>query len=254
MANVGSIGIFKHIDDPSVTVIATDTVATGTAWVTTTDGGTVLGRAVAAGRGVHYAGATNSSSGSMTEFVGNNTIFTGQEGHSAVEILVQLTEIDSMALNFGFNDEVLETGGSSSLPMEISSAAITANSASFIGFVYDTDADNDELHCLWVDDGVVGMSDADSSVDGKPVRMKGMAPTSSKWLYLKVEMQDMGSGKGVRATFLAVDHLGRSMEKVFNTSVDRDVQMCYYLAIESRGSANSIYLRNCNFEQTIADM
>jgi len=84
--------------------------------------------------------------------------------------------------------------------------------------------------------------------------MKGMAPTASKWLYLKVEMQDRGSGKGVRATFLAVDHLGRSMEKVFDTSIDRDCQMCYYFACESRGSANSIYLRQCNWEQTIANM
>jgi len=117
-----------------------------------------------------------------------------------------------------------------------------------------TDATNDELHCYWIDDASVGMTDADSSVDGTAVRMRGMAPTASKWLYLKVEMQDRGSGNGVRATFLAVDHLGRSMEKVFNTSVDRDCLLCYYLGVESRGTASTFYIRNANWEQSIPNM
>ena len=85
--------------------------------------------------------------------------------------------------------------------------------------------------------------------------MVGMAPTNAKWLYMKVEMQDRGSGKGVRATFLAVDHTGKSVEKVFNTSVDRDLPLNYYLGVENRSaSVHNIYIRCPSWEQTISDM
>ena len=79
-----------------------------------------------------------------------------------------------------------------------------------------------------------------------------MAPTASKWLYLKVEMQDRGSGNGVRATFLATDHNGRSVEKVFNTTVDRTTPMCFYFALEARASSQrNCYIKLPAWEQTI---
>ncbi len=253
MANMGSQGILKHIDDPMVSIMGT-AAAAGVTWVAEGDAGTSFVRAVAAGKGVHYAGALSAVNNEMEEFCSNNLMFTGQEGHSAVEVLLQLSAVTAIAVNFGFNDEVLETG-SNSLPMEIGTTTVSANSASFVGLVYDTGADSDYLHCCWVDDSTVGQTDSTGKVDGKYIKMDGMAPTASKWLYMKVEMQDRGSGNGVRATFLAVDHLGRSVEKVFDTSIDRDVPLCYYLGIENRGAnVVSLYTKSNNFEQTIANM
>jgi len=252
---MGPNGILRHIDDPSITVLHTAAGSTGKTWVSEGDSGTDFVKAVAAGKGLHYAGATHATTNDFMEFASSEAQFTGQEGHCAVEVMLQLGAVTAVAFNFGFNDQALETGGSGSLPCEISSAAWASNSGNFLGFVYDTGATNDELHCFWVDDDSDGMTDADSSVDGKAVRMKGMAPTALKWLYMRVEMQDRGSGNGVRGTFLVVDHNGRSMEKVFNTSLDRDVQMYWYLGIEARAdTAVSAYIRDCNWEQTIANM
>lgn len=253
MANMGSQGILKHIDDPAITVVGTS-ASTGQTWVAEGDAGTSFVRAVAAGKGLHYAGALTAVNNEMEEFCSNNLMFTGQEGHSAVEILLQLSRVTSIAVNFGFNDEVLETG-SNSLPMEIGTTTVSANSASFVGLVFDTGATSANLHCCWVDDSTVGQTDSAGKVDGKFIKMDGMAPIASKWLYMKVEMQDRGSGNGVRATFLAVDSNGRSVEKVFNTSLDRDVPLCYYLGIENRvASTASLYTKGNNWEQTIPNM
>ena len=250
MANMGSQGILKHIDDSATAILSTSEGA-GKTWITTGTGTTFI-RAVAAGKGLHYAGVTGGTTTNLIEWCSPLKHFAGQEGHSAMEIMIQFSAVTSLAFNFGFNDDVLDASGL--CPVTISTAAWTANAGTFLGFVYDTGATNNELHCYWANGGTVGMTDADSSVDGQVVRMKGMAPTLAKWLYLKVEMQDRGSGKGVRATFLAVDHLGRSMEKVFNTSVDRTTALDYHYAIESRGSAVTIYMKGCNWEQTIPNM
>lgn len=251
MANMGSQGIVKHIDDPSTAILNTSE-AGGKTWVSYASTGTAFTKVVAAGKGLHYAGVTGGSGGDYLEWAGQLLQFSGQEGHSAIELLIQFSSVTALAFNFGFNDDVLET--TTTLPVEIGTAAWTANADTFVGFVYDTGATNAELHCYWANGGTEGMSNANSSVDGKPVRMKGMAPTASKWLYLKVEMQDRGSGKGVRATFLAVDHLGRSMEKVFNTSVARTTALCYSYLVESRGAAITTYLKCPNWEQTVPNM
>jgi len=244
--------MIKHIDDPGITVLS-DTAGTGITWATSNDSGTSPVRAVAAGKGIHYAGATSASATSMTELCSNDLIFTGQEGHSSMEVLLQLDVVTNVAFNFGFNDDVNDT--SNTLPVELSGTTWTSNAATFLGFAFDTDADNDELHCFWVDDDVDCAATSATLVNGKSLRMTGMAPTAAKWLYMKVEMQDRGSGNGVRATFLAVDHNGRSVEKVFNTTVDRDCPLCYYLGVECRGTAaKNIYIKCPNWEQAIANM
>jgi len=108
MANMGSIGTLKHIDDPSITVIAVDTAAAGKTWVTQNDSGTDVARAVAAGKGWHYTGATAATTADLTEFCSNSLMFAGQEGHAAIEIMVQFSSVSAMAFNFGFNDDVLD--------------------------------------------------------------------------------------------------------------------------------------------------
>lgn len=251
MANVGSRGLVRYEE-----TFATDSIHTGTAngvgWYTSLDSSdTAFLRAVNTSRGLHAAGALTTTTDNMIEFCGDTLMFSGQTGHSSVEIMLQLDDVSNVAFNFGFNDEVLETNDT--LPVEIGTAAWTFGAAdAFLGFVYDTGATNAELHCFWANGAAVGMTTADSSVDGKEVRMRGMAPTNSKWFYMKVEMQDRGSGNGVRATFMCADHNGRTLEKVFNTSVDRDRTMCFYLGIENRAdSAVNAYIKLPCWEQTI---
>jgi len=252
MANMGSTGIQRHIDDPSVTVIAAAT-ATGVTWVSDATGSaTDFVKAVAAGKPTHYFGVMDAVDNSLLEFCGNNLDFTAQNGHCAVEIMIQFEDASEHSFNFGFNDTV-EDGN---LPIDLSATTLTKTASTYCGFVFDgTDATNKDLYCVWVDDDSIGQADTAGSVDGQEIRMRGMAPTDAKWLYLKVELDDRGSGNGARATFLAVDHLGRSMEKVFNTSVDRDCPLCYHLAIENRtATGGDVFLVNTNWEQTIPNM
>ena len=250
MANVGSKGIVRYEE-----TFATPTVGAsgaGIAWVVSNDSGADFARAVNTSRGLHITGVTGATAGNMTELCGDTLMFTGQTGHSSVELLVQFDVVTNLAFNFGFNDEVLETGGSASLPMELTTTAWASNSANFLGFAFDTAADNDDLHCCWVASNVDCATTSATLVEGKSLRMSGIAPTADKWLYLKVEMQDRGSGNGVRATFMAADHAGRSAEKVFNTTVARTTPMCFYFGLEARTTS----ARNCRikcpaWEQTI---
>lgn len=250
MANAGAKGMYEHIDDPMVSII--DAAASAdTTWVAdSTNGATDFQRAVAAGKGLHYAAASDTTDNDMQEFCSNNLLFTGQEGQSYVEILLQLDSIDDVAFNFGFHDTVEEVADGGTLPVELSGTTWTSTGSTFIGFVYDVDATNDELHCFWVDD------DVDTTTAIANLRMIGMAPTADQWLYLRVDMEDRGSGNGVKATFLAVDHNGRSVSKEFNTTVDRDCPLCYHFSFENRANsaATNCYIKHCNFGQSTADM
>ena len=252
MANVGSKGEVRYLETFATdsvaggTVGSDGTVADGIAWLGSSDtGGTAFARALAAARGLHCAGATDTTDNDMTEFCGDQLMFYGQTGHSEVEMMVQFDDVTNLAFNFGFNDDVLDA--SNSLPMELSTATWTSNSATFVGFVYDIDATNDELHCMWVD----GDTEATNAI--ATLRFNGMAPTNSQWLYMKVELDDRGSGNGCRATFLVVDHNGRSMEKVFNTTITRSTALCFYFGFENRsGSAHNCYIKLPGWVQSIA--
>jgi len=251
MANMGSMGILKHIDDPATSIVSS-TAGTTVTWATNTAGSaTDFVRAVAAGKGVHYYGAMDAVSGSSSEFATNNLNFYPQEGHCAIEIIVQFSDI-SHSFTFGFNDTVQD----SNLPIDCSATTMTATATDGIYFVYDgTDATNKDLHCAWVVDGTMKTTDMDGSVDGQAIRMKGMAPTASKWFYMKLELDDNGSGNSPVATFLAIDHLGRSVEKRFVTNLTRSDGFCYHFCAENASAAaNYIYLRGCNWEQTIPNM
>lgn len=250
MAAPGSKGFYEHIDDPMVTVIAT-AAATGTTWVAeSTNGATDFSRAVAAGKGVHYTSISDTTDNDMQEFCSNSLLFAGQDGFSYVEILMQFNSVDDIAFNFGFHDTVAEISDGGVLPVELATTSWTSTGSTFIGFVYDVDADNDDLHCFWVDD------DVDTTTAIGSLRMQGMAPTASKWFYMRVEMQDRGSGNGVHATFTCADHTGKSASKEFNTTVDRDCPLCYHFSFENRANAanTTCYIKHCNYGQTTANM
>ena len=252
MANAGSRGLQQHIDDPSVTVIAAATAA-GVTWVSDSTGsGTDFVKAVAAGKGLHYAGATTATDNEVVELCGNNLMFAAQEGHCSVEALIQTSTIGAHAFTFGFNDTVEE----GAVAMELATDTIAATATDFVGILYDADATNLDLYAVWVVGGTVGQTSAAGSVNGKTIRLNGVTPTAAQWLYLKVELQDLGSGNGVRATFLAVDHNGKSFEKVFNiASWDRTLPLTYHLVFENRAAAVcTLFTKQNDWEQSIAGM
>lgn len=257
MANVGSKGIVRYEE-----TLATDTIdggsaggsagsaANGLAWLGSADtGDTAFVRAVAAGKGLHIAGALAATSANRLELTSDQIMFFGQEGHASVEVMLQVSAIADLAFFFGFNDAA--TGPSNIIPVALATTTFTQTAADgCVGILYDTGATNDELHCFW------GNAATKTTTAIADLRMVGMAPTASKWLYMKVEIDDLGSTSGkVRATFLAVDHNGKSVEKVFNTSVDRDLGLNFYLGLINRAAtAHSVYVRCPAWEQTIADM
>lgn len=244
MANVGSKGSIRYAE-----TFAADTIGSagnGIAWIITSDSGdTDWVRAVNTARGLHAIGVLTTTLANRLEFMSDTLMFTGQTGHSAVEVLLQLSAVTNVAFFFGFNDAA--TGPNNIIPVKLDATTFTQNAADgCLGILFDTNADNDELHCFW------GNGAVKTTTTTANLRMTGMAPTASKWLYLKVEMQDRGSGNGVRATFLAVDHNGRSVEKVFNTSVDRDLPMNFYLGIQERSTTGrNCYIKLPCWEQTI---
>ena len=251
MANMGPQGILCHIDDPATSIVGS-TAGTTITWATNTAGNaTDFVRAVAAGKGVHYYGAMDAVNSSSSEFATNNLNFVALEGHCAVEIIAQCSVI-SHAFTFGFNDTVQD----SNLPIDCSATTMSATATNGIYFVYDgTDATNKDLHCAWVVGDTMKQTDMNGSVGGQPIRMKGIHPTAAKWFYMKLELDDQGSGTSPIATFLAVDHLGKSVEKRFETNLTRTTPFCYHFCAENTSAAvNYIYLRGCNWEQTIPNM
>lgn len=254
MPNIGSKGILRHIDDPAIT-IASDTEGTTITWATSKDTSDAsIARTVAAGKGLHYRGTLTTTDENMIEFCSNDKYFAVQEGHCEVEILLQFSVVSSAAFAFGFSDDVLDD--SNSLPMYLGTTTLAKNTDNFIGFVLDPiDATYDCLHCAWVDDASVGQADSEGRVDGQLIKMPTMKMTAAKWMYLKVELDDRGSGNGARATFLAVDHTGHSEQRTFNTSVDRDVSLCYYFGAQNRaGVGTYVYIRCPNWAQTMPNM
>jgi len=244
MSNVGGKGIIEYSETLVADNISTAS-ADGIAWLNSSDGGTAFARAVAAARGLHVAGITAATNAHLHEFAGDLLQFFAQNGYCMVEVLMQLDIITTVAFNFGFNDDQLEDGDT--LPVELSGVAWTSNAATFCGLVFDTNADNDEVHCFWVDD------DIDTVTAIANLRMRGASLEAAKWCYMRVELHDRGSGNGARAVF----HLqcnGKTFEKTFDTTVDRDVGLCWYLGVENRDAvAHAIYILAPGWEQAIDD-
>jgi len=260
MANVAPRGFLEHIDIPSQSIIA-DAAAngnTGTMWVSDAGGGaTDFTAAVAVGKGLHYFGVMDATDNSLLEFCGNWLQFYPQEGFCYVECMIQFEDASEHSFNFGFNDTVED----SNLPIDYSGTTLTKTASTYCGFVYDgTDATHKDLVCCWVDDDTIGQASAigkatTPSGGSDYIRMKGLAPTDAQWLYMRVELQDRGSGNSPIATFIATDHTGKSAEKQFVTNLDREAGLCWHLAIENRtDTGGDVFLRNCNWGQTIPDM
>ncbi len=243
MANVGSIGKTRYVEDWLTDNIST-TSADGICWVNSSDtSDTAFARAAAAGKGLHCTGALTTTDNNLIELCHDTAYVFGQDGCHSIEVLMMLDDVTNVAFNIGFNDDSLDA--SNSLPAELATATWTTNAATFVGLVYDVDATNDDLHCMWVDD------DNDSAETLANLRMNGMAPANSTWCSYRVEIQDRGSGNGVRAIFTFTDSYGRSCEKTFDTTVDRDCALVPYIGVENRSaSAHNVYIKRIILEHT----
>lgn len=245
MANTGSLGRVRYVE-----TFLTDNIGSagdGVQWVVSSDSSdTAFARAVAAGRGIHAAGALAATENNLIELCRDVLDCYAQDGEYVLEVLFMMDNVSNIAFNIGLNDDSLET--SNSLPVELSGTTWTSNAGTFVGLAYDTGATNDDVHCFWVDD------DSDTSTAIATLRMTGAAPVASKWMMARLHVQDRGSGNGARVTFtFGVD--GKSFEKVFDTSVDRDAGLVPYIGIEQRAtpSATNVYVKYVITEQTISD-
>ncbi len=246
MANVGTKGIIKYTENWATDPIST---AAGNAigWLNSSDtSDTAFARAVAAGKGLHVSGALYATDNNMIELCHDSVHIFGQEGYAAMEVLFQVSTVASLAINVGFNDTALEAVGNT-LPIELDTVTWTTNTSTAALLVYDTDATNDEWHCMWVND------DTDATDAIATLRMNGIAPVASKWIKARVELQDRGSGNGLHATF-SISSDGKSCTKEYNTSIDRDCGLVPYIAFENRAAlAHTVYIKYITIEQSIAD-
>lgn len=245
MANTGSLGCLREVETFDRDDI-NSSAADGVRWLTSADGGdTAFARAASAALGRHAAGATAATDDNMIELNGDILDVYGQVGAHALEVLFRVDVATNIAFNIGFNDDSLEA--SNTLPAELATATWTSNASTFVGLVFDTDATNADVHCFWVD------ADADTSKALADLRMSGATLAAAVWAKARVEIQDRGSGNGVRATF-SFSQNGKTFEKVFDTSVTRSTALVPYIGFENRSaSAHNCYVKYIITEQSISD-
>ena len=244
MANSGSIGTIEYCENFLIDHINTS-AGNGVGWVTAVAGGaTAFVRAVAAAQGIHAYGILSAADDDLLELCGDEIFVYGQQGYNMIEVLFQASVVSALAFNIGFNDDSLEA---SPLPIELSGTTWTTNATDSIMLVLDQDATNYDVHCMWVDDG----SDASDAI--ADLRMKGATLAADKWAMVRLELQDRGSGKGLRATFTFAQD-GKTFQKEFNTSLDRDIGLVPYIGFETRAAtASNIRIKYVKLAQSIAD-
>lgn len=244
MANSGSLGCIEYTENFLVDNVSTGS-ADGIYWVNSSDGGTAFVRTVASGKGVCLVGTTAATDNHLHELCGDVLNVYGLDGYNMLEVLFQMDVATTVAINIGFNDDSLDA--SNTLPAELATATWTTNAATFVGVVLDADATNVDWHCMWVD------ADSDTSTALADLRMKGATLTAAKWVAARVEIQDRGSGNGVRATFSIIQD-GKSFEKVFDTTVNRATALVPYIGFENRDAiAHAMSIRYIRLAQSIAD-
>jgi hypothetical protein len=166
---------------------------------------------------------SNGGDNEMAEVDAGKLEYSVQDGQMYVEARVKVERVTGAA-NIGFNDDTGE--GSNTLPMELSGTTWTSNAATWIGFVWDSDATNDTWHVMWVDD------DADSSTAIATLN-SGITVAADVWYTLRVHLFDQGSGNQARATFSVSDGTN-AWEYETSGTIDRDVNMTWHLAVENR--------------------
>lgn len=220
---IGLVGVFDDFDHDSIGTAAGD----GIVWVNSSDGGTAF--AATAAQGGIARSATAATDDHMTELAHNKLMWRVQDGVLGMEARLKVDDIANVALNVGFNDDELDD--SNTLPTELSGTTWTSNATTFVGFVFDTDATNDDWHAFWVDD------DSDSSTPIADLRFNGVSWKAAAYWTFRVELQDRGAGNQARAVLSIVDDSGRLYQKVLSSTVDRDALLTPHVGLENRSAS-----------------
>lgn len=125
------------------------------------------------------------------------------------------------AVNFG-----LIAGTPTDMPAELSGTTWTSNDDTFVGFVFDTDATNDDWHAFWVDDN------SDASVPIADLRMRGRHPLDNVDFTLGLQVT-IGENEKLFASFF---HNGKPVKR-FQTNVDSDQSLQLFYGVEARAAA-----------------
>ena len=222
-------------------------VADGILWLNSSDGGNTAFAIVADAQGPIVQGATDATDDDMVEIGYHLLAWSVQHGKLCMETRVKVSvgAVASVALNVGFNDDVLDD--SNTLPVELATVTFTSNSSTWIGVLFDPDATNDDFHAFWVDD------DSDTTTAIADLRMTGVAPVLNQWFGVEIELSanppatvaegEAGTAGGaVVATITVIqESTGIRATKRFTTSIDREALLTPHIAFENRaGVAHTV--------------
>lgn len=218
MATDTSKGIITVFDEFNIDHIGTSG-GDGIQWLVTLDNSGTL--APVASAELQAASVTGTANNNLNDFYYRDLSFRAQDGFMSWEMRLDLAGITNVAINVGFNDDVNDA--SDSLPVELSGTTFTSNAGTFVGFVFDTDATNDNWHVFMVDDN------NDTSV---PIAClnTGIAPVANIPQTFKIVVEDNGACNQTRTSFY-IDGL-----EVYTmvSSIDRDILMSPGFGHENR--------------------
>ncbi len=168
---------------------------------------------------------TGTTDDNMSE-IGGGLQWRVQDGTLVLEMRAKVSAITTIAMNFCLNDDINED--SNTLPFELNGTTLTTNAATSIGFLFDTEATNDNFHFAWVDD------DADGTLTDT-----GVAPVADTYYNMVIALYDAGSGNQVRCEAKLTSEADESANwrGAFTATIDRDVLLTWYAAGESRANA-----------------
>lgn len=222
-----SKGVITVFDEFNIDHIGTS-AGDGIQWLVSLDNSGTL--APVASAELQAASVTGTTNDNMNDFYYRDLSYRAQDGFMSWEVRLDLASIVDVAVNVGFNDDVNDASGT--LPVELSGTTFTSNAGTYVGFVYDTDATNDNWHVFMVDDN------NDTTV---PIAClnTGIAPVANTPQTLKIVVDDNGACNQTRTAFY-IDGL-EVLTMV--SSIDRDVLMTPGFAHETRAcSAKTVNL------------
>jgi len=207
--------------------------ANGVRWLITADNSGTF--AVSDSAELQAASVTGAADNNMNE-IAHRLVWRAQDGMMSMEARVDLTDITTTAVNIGFNHAV--GAACNTLPVELSGTTFTSNASTFVGFVFDTDATNDNWHAFMVDDC------ADTTVAIACLNT-GIAPVNNEPQTFKVVVYDQQACNQTRADFL-IDGV---IQLTMTSAIDRDVLLTPHIASENR--ACSARTMNVHYVTTV---
>ena len=155
---------------------------------------------------------THCADNNMAE-IGHSLSWRAQDGMMSMEVRVAMSAITTTSMSIGFNDDQLEA--SNTLPVELCGTTFTSNAATFVGFVFDTDATNDNWHAFAVDD----CTDTTTAI---ACLNTGKAPVAATYQTLKVVVHDRGACNMAYAEFFIDEELVSSICLLYTSPSPRD--------------------------------